>query len=184
MTGFADITLFQGQIIKPFLCCTAAIASLISYRFLPVGLFLVRVSSSSCGGGERVIFSQAVTWCQCKRSLTAVGYWYNMLQIHSSQPGTNRQHPVDLRMFWVALTIQFNSCIVSAYICTILWCSGQNKTGHWGFLPHERWWKRKCTAIYTKDKLNFSFQWKKTIMFYKWAQTIAHSAILLSQQSF
>lgn len=48
-----------------------------------------------------VIFSQAVTWCQCKRSLRAVGFWYNMLQTHSSQPVMNDDNPVDLKTYSV-----------------------------------------------------------------------------------
>lgn len=75
---------FRASLLR---CSHSFADDLLSCRFSPLGLFLVRVSSSSWVGRVRVIFSRAVTWCQCKWSLTAVGYWY-MLQIHSSQPGT------------------------------------------------------------------------------------------------
>lgn len=93
---------FKAKLLNPPLCCTAAIASLVIYYHVvslqssrPIlSLGIIHITR-----GERVIFSKAVTWCECKWSLTAVGYWYNMLCIHRSLLGTNESHPVDLKKF-------------------------------------------------------------------------------------
>ena len=95
---------FKAKLLNPF---SVALQPLLHWWFTIIsfpssGPILSRVSSSSCVGVEMVIFSQAVTWC-----LTAVGYWYNMLKIHSFQPGTNDKHPVDLRINRVTSALWF-----------------------------------------------------------------------------